>query len=466
MYTNIRSNPLVLTDAYNLSHSYLKINTDWEVSHIYNRKSGMVLFGFHELVVTFLENVKVTEEMITEAEECARSMGLTFPSELFKRVVEECDGKIPLKVECLPEGTFCPAGTPFAQISNTKGGFGELVTWWEAIFLHGYFASSCATEAMNMFIYLEEIRKKYGFKEQFLSRFHSFGFRGHRSLEDAYWAGSAWSIFLHGSDDFHITKHWKDAKLKSIPALAHKVVQQFDIEYDCFLRAIEQCAERLQDTVALVIDTYSAYIVINEYVLPLANYAKGLGIDIAFRPDSGDTWKQAVDIYDIVRDNELENVSVIIGEGMSLAEAKKADLFFQKNNVPLTFINYGIGAGFYKHIERDTLGWAMKTAWSNGKPRMKFSENPMKRSTPGVVGIYRCPDTKEMVVELKDNMEHENMFHTIYNEGKTCSQPTLDDVRKRIFKDMEERHTEQMYIRSSKAIKELVKEFKRINLQL
>ena len=32
-----RNNPLLLTDAYNLSHQGMKINTDWEVSHIYNR---------------------------------------------------------------------------------------------------------------------------------------------------------------------------------------------------------------------------------------------------------------------------------------------------------------------------------------------------------------------------------------------------------------------------------------------
>ena len=56
---------------------------------------------------------------------------------------------------------------------------------------------------------------------------------------------------------------------------------------------------------------------------------------------------------------------------MSLTEARKADAFFSKNNVPLPFVSYGIGAGFYKHIERDTLGWAMKTAFSNGAPRMK-----------------------------------------------------------------------------------------------
>ena len=51
---NLRSNPLLLTDAYNLSHQGIKINTDWEVSHIYNRKSGQILFGFHEVIATFL----------------------------------------------------------------------------------------------------------------------------------------------------------------------------------------------------------------------------------------------------------------------------------------------------------------------------------------------------------------------------------------------------------------------------
>lgn len=167
---NLRKNPLLLTDAYNLSHQGMKINTDWEVSHIYNRKSGQILFGFHEAISTFLDDIKVTEDMIREAVEVSNRIGMVFPVDLWRRVVLECDGRPPLKVEALPEGTYCPAGTPFAQVSNTVEGFGELVTYWEAIFLHCHFSSSCATEAWKMRKYLDKMRIRHNYPDTFMQR--------------------------------------------------------------------------------------------------------------------------------------------------------------------------------------------------------------------------------------------------------------------------------------------------------
>jgi len=462
MLPDIRTNPLCLTDGYNLSHSRLKINADYEVSHIYNRNAGMIIYGFRELVVEFLDHICVTESMISESLTLGERYGVSFPAELFRKVIDECGGRIPLKVECLPEGTFCPAGTPFAQVSNTVKGFGELVTWWEGVFLQAYFSCTCATEALKMRRYLETTRDKYGYDESFLLRFHSFGFRGHRSLEDAYWAGSAWALFLHGSDDFHIMHHHPEIGLQSIPALAHKVVQQFDDEYGCFVHAIDATAELGRRAVSLVIDTYDVRNVIHNWIKPLALYAKKLNVHVVFRPDSGDVLKQTVDIHDVVRDNDLDNVSVIIGESMSFSAAIEADKFFLQNNVPLNFVNYGIGAGFYKKIERDTLGWAMKTAFSNGKPRMKFSEDALKRSTPGKVGIYRDREG-ELVVELAELVPNDrNEFVTIYEyaETKILVSPaeSIQNVRQRALAQDTEG---QLYIKNSESIKSLIKAFRK-----
>lgn len=470
MLPDIRGNPLCLTDGYNLSHSKLKINTDYEVSHIYNRKSGMILYGFHELVTDFLSSIKITKEHIAEAEEHAKQYGVAFPSDIFQRVVEECDGKIPLKVETLPEGTYCPAGTPFAQISNTVKGFGELVTWWEAIFLHAHFPATCATEALKMRRYLEDTMRAHAYPETFLLRFHSFGFRGHRSLEDAYWAGSAWALFLKGSDDFHITRHHPESHITSIPALAHKVVQQFDDEFSCFMHAIDMAVENGYPFISLVIDTYDTHNVISNWVLPLAQYAKKGNVHLVFRPDSGDVLKQTVDIHDVVKENSLDNVSVIVGEGMSLEAAKEADIFFLQNNVPLTFVNYGIGAGFYKKIERDTLGWAMKTAFSNGKPRMKFSEDALKRSTPGIIGIYRHSNDNMLTVECKDELDKANLHNemeVIYEYISETKQVSVkkpepsDVVAERALRNVSVQQ-QQLYIRNSSNIKNLIKDFKNI----
>ncbi len=474
-FEEIRRNPLLLTDSYSLAHQAFKLTTDYESSHLYNRKEGMILFGFNELVATFLSGVRVSHAMVDEAVIKAQEFNLVFPEALFRRVVDELDGRIPLHVQALPEGTYCPPGTPFAQITNTVSGFASLVTWWEAIFLHGHFASACATEAMNMRLYLEDLRAKHSYDQDFLMRFHSFGFRGHRSLEDAYWAGQAWSLFLQGSDDFHIAGHEEQCPLTGIPALAHLVVQQFDRETDCFIRAIDVAADQKSQAVSLVIDTYDAYNVINTNVVSLAQHARSRGLKkLIFRPDSGDTWKQAVDIYDVaLRNNVTDMVGVIIGEGMSLSEVRKADHFMVKNNVPLNFVSYGIGAGFYKHIDRDTLGWAMKTCQSNGLARMKFSENPLKRSIPGRVAVLQDYLDEFIVIqedELQDYADEDlpiNMYDDVYclcrvycNIRSLVIGHDIKNARKVAREEMMKTgRRSQVFIRTSPKTKDLVRAF-------
>ncbi|TYP79524.1 nicotinamide phosphoribosyltransferase domain-containing protein [Paenibacillus methanolicus] len=412
MMNQLRTNVLLLTDSYNLSHSRLKCSTDWEVSHLYNRKTGMILYGFREIALSVL-NVQITKVHIEEAERCAAMQGLAFPSEIFHRVVDECGGYAPLAVESLPEGTWCPAGTPFAQIRNTVEGFGELVTWWEGVLMHAYFPSACATEAFHMRRYLEEEREALGADESFYWRFHSFGFRGHRSLEDAYWAGTAWNLSLQGTDDFHTTKHAPRAIIGSIAALAHKVTQQYDDELQCFMHAIDSTADCGESIVALVIDTYDANRVIAQYLPVLAERARERGVKIVMRPDSGDVLRQAIDIYKAAeRHGALAEVGVIIGEGMSFEQAKRYDRVLEENGVPLAFVAYGIGSGFYNHIDRDTLGWAMKTAYSNGKDRMKFSMDPLKRSIPGRVGIVM--EDEALTVLAHEEMRDGGLYETVY----------------------------------------------------
>ncbi|WP_229691917.1 nicotinamide phosphoribosyltransferase domain-containing protein [Paenibacillus radicis (ex Gao et al. 2016)] len=464
MLNTLRNNPLLLTDSYNLSHYRLKCNMDWEISHMYNRKEGMVLYGLRETVTELLA-IRITEEHIAEAEQCAARQGLTFPSELFHRVVRECGGYAPIAVESLPEGTWCPAGTPFAQIWNTVEGFGELVTWWEGVFMHAYFPSACATEAFRMRQYLEEKREEQGEGEGFMWRLHSFGFRGHRSLEDAYWAGTAWNLSLQGTDDFHTTAHTPGAVIGSIAALAHKVTQQFDDELECFRHAIDATADAGEGVVALVIDTYDANRVIREYLPLLALQARERGVRIVLRPDSGDVLQQAVEIYKIAEaEGFLGETAVIIGEGMGFRQVKAYDAELERQGVPLAFVSYGVGGGFYHNLNRDTLGWAMKTAFSNGKARMKFSMERMKRSIPGEVKVVR--QAGRLIAMTAAEAGAECLYEMIYRHVGGDSGPQLlaagpehwNEVRDRMHTELTAEHQAQTAIELSDGIQVLVQQ--------
>jgi len=444
---DIYSNPLVLTDCYNLSHFFLKKNQDYEISHIYNRSKPMILYGFNEIVIKLL-NQKIQESMVMEAEDCARKMGMPFPTEMWMNLVDKLHGWIPLQVEALPDGTWVPQGTPFAQITNTDEDFGELVTWWEGVLLHSYFPSACATRALEMRRYLEENNLP-------LHRLHSFGFRGHRSMEDAYWATTAWNMFLTGTDDFHGKYHCPNASLGSIPATAHKTIQQFDDEKQAFIYSIDQAKAHGHNIVALVIDTYDPSRFIHEMMRDVLEHAEKQGIHVVLRPDSGDVLSQTIQIYGLVKLWEFKNVSMIIGEGMSLEKVQKYDKILREKRIPLEFMSYGVGAGYYNDLDRDYLGHAMKTAYSDGADRMKLTvSNPYKRSIPGCVNIVK--ENGKLVVDYS----RKGLYQTVYEMDEHSTRPKLLKQKWESIRDLAlSQDTSQREIILSELVKANIKNF-------
>lgn len=408
---DIWNNPMLWTDCYNLSHSYLKKDFSFDVSHIYNRKQGQILYGFNETVRKVL-NQRIYEDQVEEADRLARKMGLRFPVELFMRVAKDFKGRIPLKVEALPDGTWCPTGTPFAQIMSTEDECGELVTYWEGMFLHAAFPSGVATRTMWMKRYLLEHKLP-------THRFHSFGFRGHNSMENAYWASTAWNLFMSGTDDLHSIQHTPKAKISSIAASAHKVEQQFDNELEGYYFAVKAVSDKGDKIVAMPIDTYDPQRFIFQYSHRIADYANRLGVHVVFRPDSGDVIRQAISIYNLMTSLGHNNTSVIIGEGITFEKIKEYDQILLLENVPLAYVSYGIGAGLYKDIDRDWTGWAMKTAYSNHAPRMKFS-TPLKQSIPGQVNLIRN-EKNELVVEYTSK----GLYEPIYDYNQRSTRPEV-----------------------------------------
>jgi nicotinamide phosphoribosyltransferase len=411
-------NGILKTDMYVYSHPFLlppAAKDDIQVAHLYNRAKPMILMGFNRLVRETLKK-KYTIEMINEAEPKIIVAGLPFDRITWERVVNECNGYLPLKIESLPDGTYCPKGTPFCQIFSTKPGFGSLVEFVEAQLMKGYFASACATKAWEIRNYLKSVGLP-------ANQVHSFGFRGHRSEQDAEACTEAMALFLPSSDDSHGLEICPDAKITSIPALSHYVVQQWDSEFECYVHAIEFAATQPAKIVAIVIDTYSAIKFIEHYLILLATLAKKLGVRVVFRPDSGNTVQQMIDIYKILKASNLENDhNVIIGEGITLERIKEIHKLMSLANVPLPFCFFGMGGGFYNDIERDTLGWAQKLAQAGARGRMKFSENPIKRSIPGIVKLSYIDGGRLKVFDITEafvNSEYQTIYEFNPDKRKT-----------------------------------------------
>jgi nicotinamide phosphoribosyltransferase len=419
----LRDDIIKFTDGYNLGHGFMKPNNKFGISHGYNRTRGGILFGGAENAASILRR-KIDGDQVERAEHKFRTRyQMNWDKGMWMSIVDDLNGYVPMKLEMLPEGIWAPAGTPIFQVRNTEEGYEEINTWFECVYMWNSFATGVASRAFEIWKYQQEKKAQYGYDDSFDMRVHDFSLRGHRSPEDMYWASKAFQLFFIGTDVVPVLWYTPDdIPATSIPAQGHKVVQPFDNEYEAYIKSIDYAASDKGIT-ALVIDTYNPWRFINEYLPTLGEYAKSKGVHIVDRPDSGKTLEQAIRIYEVAERHHFTNVSVIIGEGQSLAVMKSQDIELENRGVPLKFVFNGLGSGLYNDIDRDYMGFSMKTAYSNDADRMKFSTE-FKRSIPGEVRVEYNHEGLLQVLP-GDSYSGRNLYEDVYFHDHTTKEPQI-----------------------------------------
>jgi len=146
-YSDLRINPIILADAYKISHPpQYPENTEYVNANITPRTSripgvnhvvnfGLQYFMLKYLVVEFNTNFfdRPKARVLAELKE--------YFDEYFgpgavdvSRYGELHDlGYLPLRIKALPEGVLCPIGVPLATIENTDPNFGWLTNAIETV---------------------------------------------------------------------------------------------------------------------------------------------------------------------------------------------------------------------------------------------------------------------------------------------------------------------------------------------
>ena len=103
---------------------------------------------------------------------------------------------------------------------------------------------------------------------------------------------------------------------------------------------------------------------------------------------------------------------------MNLERVKYFDSELLKAGFNPNDMTYGIGSGYYNHIDRNFLGFSMKTAFSNNKPRMKFSASG-KISLPGRVRLAYDENRRMKVYPYNSAKQNDddtvpNLYEIVY----------------------------------------------------
>lgn len=429
----VGSNDFQSDDARKQSTYYItfrrnlyKINPD-----LYSKGDDRIVFVGLPRILEKLFYEPITHEEIDEAKRFLQTakvdtQGLVpynFPEAMWRVVVDKYNGRPPILISALPEGSVAYPNEPLIQIENVAKDdeeMGELAAWFESKLLHVWASSERVTQERHWFEYCLDIVRKIEpnisdaeaeFKASLM--LHDFGDRAGMNDTESEEQGMYHLLVFPGTDTFAGGyQAWKNSNEEagiatSVLALAHRNVQAFENEGDCYWNMYNKAPNNA--ILSQVADCYDFYNSVNSYQLPIALDAKaeGNGKVIVARPDSGDAEEQVLWVCKLAKRNGLyteqvidgktwyfaTNLKFIEGDGMSFAMMKKINSTLMEHGfVPYSWGLYGVGGGLRNDLKRDNLSAKYALCSVNGRSVCKFSEDIGKTTLPGPFKVLRTPE--------------------------------------------------------------------------
>lgn len=379
----------------------------------------------------FLAHAKVTTEGFKEYE---------FPEEIWRKVVDEFNGRPPISIKALREGSVVYPNEPVIEISSEVKGMGVLAAWFESKLLQVWSRTERATQDEHFLNRIKEriLRVDPDMTPNMVDFYASimitdFGDRAGMTSNESEELGMVHLYTFGGTDTFSgAYQAWKNSDeaigvFSSVNALAHRNVQSYELESDCYKAIYESCKNG--EIVSMVDDCYDAKNAVRNHLLPLAlrSLKEGNGKVVVARPDSskeGYTTKdQIIEICDISVEAGLFTEMVtktgtwkcgtlmrfLDGDGKTFEDIlDEIDALIERGYAFYTWGLFGQGGGLRNHLKRDDLSakYALSSVGDNDKPVVKFSETLGKGTLPGPFKLLRTPEAlanKETIIFHKED---------------------------------------------------------------
>jgi len=458
---------LLLADAYTFGSNDFESAEAIEKSIYYvtfrrkleNVNPHVYAKGDHRIVVVGLQRIlerlfytPVTHEEIDEAKRFALDKKVTtrgldnyaFPEKLWRRVVDEFNGRPPILIEALPEGSVAYPNEPVVKVTSLVKGFGVMAAWFESKILQIWAPTERVTQNEHFLLKIKErvLRVEPDMPEDqvdFLAStiVHDFGDRAGMCAQESEDLGMVHLYTFGGTDTWAgAYQAWKNANhapgvAVSVNALAHRNVQSYVNEGDAYNALYDSLNDG--EIGSFVGDCYDFKRALNKYLVPLAlDSAKtGKGIVVVARPDSskpGYTDKdQVIDVCETAAANGLCTTKVnantecfkyattlkfIEGNGMSFDMILEIiDELIDRGFAFFSWGLFGVGGGLRNDLKRDNTSakYALSSVGLLGRPVVKASETPGKSTLPGDFKILRSVEAlenKETIVFTSENGEN------------------------------------------------------------
>ena len=468
-------NILLDTDSYKQTHWNMCLPGIKKMGSYFESREGAeynstVFFGLQYLLLKYFVGVKVTPETILEAETfCREHFGTSniFNRDGWTHILMHHEGKLPVSIKAVPEGTLVPVSNVMLTIENTCEQCFWLTNHLETLLVELWYSCTIATISRGNGLELFTGLQQSGDTKNLPFMLHDFGFRGSTSRESASIGGAAHLVNFLGTDNIaavRLCKEYYDENMAgfSVPAAEHSGITSWgkDRERDAYKHILDMYPSGI---VSIVSDSYDIEnACANIWGKELKKYVEEKpNRRLVIRPDSGEPTVIVPKILLILaskfgyRTNSKgyrvlpDYIRLLQGDGItrkSLPVICKAviDAGFSLDNMV-----FGSGGGLLQDCNRDTQKFALKCSWIKDKddniiPVFKDpASDTTKRSKAGMLKLvndvnYRINritgkhDNWTQMITVSDDDPRQNILREVFRDGDLLIRDNLKDIRKRV----------------------------------
>lgn len=482
---NRPDNLILLSDAYKYSHHrfYKAAKMTKMVSYVESRGGKFaetVFYGLQIFLKQYLEGVAILKEDVDEAEDVlASKFGVFGATDVFDRskfdyIVEKHGGKLPIKINAVPEGTVVNFKNVLMTIESLDEECAWLCNFLESLILQVWYPITVATLSREVKkIVTAAFKKSTAYDAETVEIMVSFvlndfGFRGVSSVQSAGIGGSAHLVNFNGSDTVVASRLIMDIYNtdsiygKGIPATEHSVMtlEGEDGEEDMMKKVLMQFPNRM---VACVSDSYNIFRACKDYwggELKALILARPADAPLIIRPDSGHVTRTLIEVFNILfeafgyttNDKGYKvlppQVRVIQGDGVNLESIREIYELLDEHKISPENLALGMGGKLLQaDINRDTNNFATKACFAivDGK-ESNIVKSPtemdadgnivksFKKSKQGLLKLVKNKDgvTYRTVTSMEPDFEYvKDELVEVFNFGTITKEWTFEEIRER-----------------------------------
>ena len=451
------------TDSYKTSH-YLQYPPGTQTVFSYIESRGgvhdrTVFFGLQYILKEYFSRPVTAADVELAAEVCA-AHGVPFNRDGWMYIVEAHEGRLPVRIMAVAEGTVVPTQQVLLTIENTDPACYWLTSFLETALLRVWYPITVATNSWMAKQVIRQFLRETGDEAGIDFKLHDFGARGVSSLESAVLGGMAHLVNFKGSDTMSALlgarAYYKEPMAAfSIPAAEHSTITSWGKagEVDAY-RNMLRAYGKPGAILAVVSDSYDlTNAVENIWGGELRQEVIDSGAVLVVRPDSGDptavVLKTVLGLEKAFGSSTnakgyrvLKHVRVIQGDGITARSIRSILASLQANGLSADNVAFGQGGALLQMVNRDDQRFAMKCSAVEvgGVWRDVFKDpvtDPGKKSKAGRLmlleraGVFRTVRLDEPFLVKVQTDGWRPALRTVFEDGRLLIDESLSAVRQR-----------------------------------